>query len=509
MTHTAGAVGQSPVIRVAGDLGDVRRETLLETAREGSVAVVGTGPTGIEGIEPLVLGTVDGETALLPAPGEADVRALVSALEDDSLPATESLPPAASRTSHESGAATLPVPEAGSLAVGDRRVLGPCGWIDPESSAEIQLHGADADSERVGELTVRARGRGDAADGEVAAAAWERVREADGEAVVVINGHEADHRPRGDRTLLAGAPLAVLDGAAAVAAFVGARDLFVYLDETDEQLQKRVEAAVESAADELPTTPQVVVGPDEYRAGAPTGALEAMEGADRIEPRLQPPPPSEYGLYGRPTVVHTPRTFAQVRQALAEPGHADADANDPGTRLVTVRGDVEAPATVELPTNRQLAAVLEAVTLDGQFKMACVGGALGGLTRALSVPCSGPSLRGASLGTDGVVEVLTEGRCAVAVAGERARFAVEENSGRCVPGREGTVQLTELLRAVYDGSFETGKIQELGRVMRQSANCQIGAQAPRPVLTAIEEFGSEFRAHAEGRCPSGTCTENL
>lgn len=106
------------------------------------------------------------------------------------------------------------------------------------------------------------------------------------------------------------------------------------------------------------------------------------------------------------------------------------------------------------------------------------------------------------------MELLAEGRCVVASAGERARFAAAENSGRCVPGREGTTQLTELVRAVYDGRMKTDKIRELGRVMRRTSNCLVGAHAPRPVTTALDEFEPEFRAHADGHCPSGTCMEH-
>jgi NADH-quinone oxidoreductase subunit F len=172
--------------------------------------------------------------------------------------------------------------------------------------------------------------------------------------------------------------------------------------------------------------------------------------------------------------------------------------------LFSVVGDVAEPALVELPSTTPLERVHEAVEPTGRVAFACVGGRFGGVARSLSVPSDAESLRGAGLGTDGVVELAVD-RCVVREVGERASFAAEENAGRCVPGREGTVQLAELLRAVYDGSFEPGRIRELGRVMRRSANCEIGADAPRPVLTAVEEFEPEFRAHADGRCPSGTC----
>lgn len=500
MSHTPGAAGGAPLLRVAARPGEGR--ALAAAAREtvdgGDVRVVETGPTGLEVPEPLALATAGGRTAFLPDPDGSTVRGAVEEL------AAGELPGGTWTVDHDPGRRTLPQPVAGPLSVGRRRVLGPCGWVDPTAPADYAFVSPDRDA---GDCPVDllGRGRGDAVADESASDAWERARESEGDPVVVVNAHETDDRPRADRTLLAGAPLTVFDGAAAVAAHVGATDLVVYLAAGDDLLAERVREAADAATATLPVEPQVVAGPDEYRAGAPTCALEAMEGADRIEPRLQPPTPAEHGLHGRPTVVHTPRTLAQVRAALAEPARFDPDATDPGTRLVTVTGDVAAPATVELPPGATLDAASEAVDLEGAYKMACVGGPLGGLTRSLEVAVGARSLAAAGLGTDGVVELLTERRCVVAAAGRRARFASEENSGRCVPGREGTEQLTALLRDVYGRDYEPETIRELGRVMRASANCRIGAHAPRPAMTAMETFGAEVRAHAEGRCPAGVC----
>ncbi|MEF8906373.1 MAG: NADH-ubiquinone oxidoreductase-F iron-sulfur binding region domain-containing protein [Haloarculaceae archaeon] len=497
MSHTSGAAGDAPVMRVAARPGDGR--AVATVAREtGDVRVVETGPTGIEGIEPLALATAGGRTAFLPDPDESTVRGAVEEL------AAGEVPGGTWTVDHDPGRRTLPRPSAGPLSVGRRRVLGPCGWVEPTTSADHAFVSPDRDA---GDCPVGllGRGRGDAVADEPASDAWEPVRHSEGDPVVVVNAHETDDRPRADRTLLAGAPLTVLDGAAAAAAHVGATDLVVYLAERDDLLAERVRDAADAATAELPVEVQVVAGPDEYRAGAPTCALEAMEGADRIEPRLQPPTPAEHGLYGRPTVVHTPRTVAQVRAALAGPEEFDPDATDPGTRLVTVTGDVAAPATVELEPDGDLDAASEAVDLDGNYKMACVGGPLGGFTRSLEVEVGARPLAAAGLGTDGVVELLTDRRCVVAAAGRRASFASEENSGRCVPGREGTEQLTALLRDVYGGDYEPETIRELGRVMQASANCRIGAHAPRPAMTAMDVFGAEVRAHAEGRCPAGVC----
>jgi NADH-quinone oxidoreductase subunit F len=267
---------------------------------------------------------------------------------------------------------------------------------------------------------------------------WETATEADGEPVVVCNANDASGLRTSDETLLSGAPMAVLDGIAAVAEYVEAEDAVLYVNESRADLHAALRDGVDAAADTLPVVPQLVAGPDEFRASEPTAALEALEGADRVEPRLQPPSSAKRGLYGRPTVIHTPRTFAHIRRAIANPERIDTDAADPGTRIVTVTGDVADPATVELGSNGSLEAVREAVEMDDSFKMACVGGVLGGITRGLDIAPAAQSLRAAGLGTDGVVELFDSNRCTVETVGKRARFASMENSGRCVPVREGT-----------------------------------------------------------------------
>jgi NADH-quinone oxidoreductase subunit F len=502
-----GTDGRRPVVRVSTAVSPGRVAGALTAARDAAatVPVVRTGPTGITAFEPLVLVTAGGRTAYFGDPDPSTVRSVVSVTEGGELPTDG----ADSVVEHDPEPSSLPVPSDGPLSVGRRHVLGPCGWVDPYDPSDHDIVSSVQDAGDVTDTGLLGRGRGDAAEDDPVADEWKQARETDGDPVVVVNAHDADSRTRSDRTLLAGAPFAVLDGVAAVAEYVGAEDVAVYVNEAETELQEHLRRAIDAVGDELPIDPQLVAGPDEYRAGGPTAALEAMEGADRIEPRIQPPSPAKHGLYGRPTVVHTPRTFAQVQYALRRPDAFDPDAADPGTRLVTVTGDVAAPATIELGSGGSLESVRDAVRLDGSFKMACVGGVLGGITGDLAIAPTAQSLADAGLGTDGVVELLSDDRCVVATAGERARFAAAENSGRCVPGREGTQQLTELLRDVYQGSLESTKIRELGRVMRRSSNCKTGANAPRPVMTAMDEFEPEFKAHANGRCPSGTCTEKL
>lgn len=513
------AIGEDSVVRVAtGSESRDRAREVVHAAREPetSVSIREVGSTGITGLEPLVMATRGGETAFYPRTALPRAREIVTDLDDGSLPTDGAM----AVVSHDPDVATLPTPEDGPLAAGRRWAAGECGWIVPSNVDDYTASGgflaaeaADRPDELFAQLResgLRGRGRGDGSIDASIADAWTTVRETEDETgvgpVVVVNANESDPRAAMDQLLLESNPLAVLDTALAAGRIVDATNLLVYLNGADELARERATEAAAVLTNEAddPIPIEVLAGPDEYKAGEMTMAIEALEGNHRIEARLRPPHPSEEGLYGRPTLVHTPRTFAQIGAFLTDDDRPGSD-SDPGTRLTTITGDIEAPATVELSTNDDLAAARDAVEFDGQLKAACVGGVFGGITRSLDVPASASGLAAAQLGTNGVVEIFDEGQCMVSFAGHRANFAEEENCGRCVPCREGTQQLANLLRDVYNGDFSDAKIRELTRVMDRSSICQFGHDAQRPIATAMDEFELEFQAHAEGRCPAGAC----
>ncbi|WP_122089853.1 NADH-ubiquinone oxidoreductase-F iron-sulfur binding region domain-containing protein [Halalkalicoccus subterraneus] len=508
MTMERGTSDETRVVRVCSADG-ARHADVLESAREvaSSVPVVEVGSLGHTALAPVVLATDGGRTGFYVDCSPTEVRGLVERMEDGEFPTED----ARHVVEHDPDIRRLPTPETGPLAVGRREALGPCGWLAPAFPedygrliAEDAREDPDGLCEDVAALGLLGRGRGDGCHDEPIAPAWDAVREADGEPVVVVNGNEADPAAA-DRLLLEGASVAVLDGALAVAAAVGAEDVVVYANEADDLAFERCETAGDALAEGTDVEIQVAAGPDEYRAGERTMALESLEGADRIEARRTPPGPEEHGLFGRPTAIHTPRTLAQLRTALLEPDDFEPDDADPGTRIVTVAG--EERATVELSTGSSLETALGAVPREG-FKIACVGGRFGGFTRSLETPMSAPALRSSNLGTNGVIELFDGSHCTVALAGKRASFAREANCGRCVPCREGSKQLVELLRAIYDGEYDTGSIRELSRVMRRTSTCYFGRAASRPVTTAMDAFETEFAAHARGQCLAGECTDD-
>ncbi|RRJ29573.1 NADH-ubiquinone oxidoreductase-F iron-sulfur binding region domain-containing protein [Halocatena pleomorpha] len=485
-------LSESVVLRIAESTPE--QEVLKAVASATSIPVVKVGTTGYPVLEPLVLLTKNGQTAFYTSCSPEEAAEIATTLDNGNLRIED----ADAIVEHPPERPYLPVPDLWPLQTGARTVLRRCGWLRPTHPEDYRISGgfetvdSDTDTVMSAAHSVTGRGWGDAMTNTPVGTSWNRSIDADGDPAVVVNAHGSP----GDRLLLESVPFLPLEGALAAAQAVDASDIIVYLSEADEQALECVTATVEN----LPTTDtmvHVVTGPDEYRAAEPTMALEAIEGSQRLEARLRPPTPDIEGVYSRPTLIHTPRTLAQIV-------HAASGASP--TRIVTVRGDVQHEATIEIPEDGSLATARTAVTVDGVFKGACVGGQFGGLTPDLDIAPTPNALDAADLGTEGIISILNEDRCLVAHVGEQSRFARDENCGRCVPCREGTVQLTKLLREVYDGSFRPDDIEELLRVMQSSSMCAFGRDATRPVATGLDHFEDEFVAHADGRCPTGTCT---
>lgn len=471
------------VLRVAGR----NANGVLDGIEEPQIHLAAVGSTGASGVEPLAMATLDGKTAFYPRCDAELVRALADRLREDRLMSTD----AAAIVEHDPARPTFPVPPLSPLDIGERFILARCGWLRPTNRADYEAAGGFNALNRTDDamdLSITGRGWGDIASNTTVTAVWDRLDHSTGDPAVIVNAHGSPT----DRLLLESTPLTVIEGAIVVGNVIDASDIFIYVNEADTTAHDTAQAAATTApTDRI----HVETGPADYRAAEPTMAIEAIEGNHRLEARRRPPGPIEFGLHGRPTVIHTPRTLAAITAMLT-------DGAIP-SRLFTVTGDVPAVTTLELPMDEHLATAVDAVGVDGSFQAASVGGKFGGLTADLDIAVR--DLPSADLGPEGIVEVLNDDRCIVEFVGSRARFAELENCGRCVPCREGSKQLTNLLRSVYEGDFRPEAIDELIRVMASTSICQFGVDAPRPVRSALDRFETDFVAHANGTCPAGAC----
>ena len=101
------------------------------------------------------------------------------------------------------------------------------------------------------------------------------------------------------------------------------------------------------------------LGAGAYICGEETALLESMEGK-RGQPRLRPPFPPSFGLYGKPTVVNNVETFTNIPMIFSKGADwykALGTADSAGVKVFSLSGRVKKPGNYELPfgtTFRQL-----------------------------------------------------------------------------------------------------------------------------------------------------------
>lgn len=146
---------------------------------------------------------------------------------------------------------------------------------------------------------------------------------------------------------------------------------------------------------------------------------------------------------------------------------------------------------------------------DGKkFKAVQIGGPSGGcLTEEhLDLPLDFDSLKkvGAMIGSGGMV-VMDEDTCMVEVARFFMNFTQNESCGKCVPCREGTRRMQEILTRIVNNEGtedDLGMLEELSQTISEASLCGLGQSACKPVRSTLKYFRGEYLAHVRDKyCP--------
>jgi NADH-quinone oxidoreductase subunit F len=151
---------------------------------------------------------------------------------------------------------------------------------------------------------------------------------------------------------------------------------------------------------------------------------------------------------------------------------------------------------------------------DKEFKAVQIGGPSGGCLTfgagQLDLPLDFDSLKkvGAMIGSGGLV-VMDENTCMVEVARFFMNFTQNESCGKCVPCREGTRRMLEILERIVGGTGtleDIDLLEELAQTVSKTALCGLGKTAANPVLSTLKYFRDEYIAHVvDKKCPAGAC----
>ncbi len=420
-----------------------------------------------------------------------------------------------------------------------RIALRNCGYINPDNIDEyIARDGYQALVKVLTERTpeevlqeVKTSGlRGRGGGGFPTGLKWSFCAASEGDKKYVIcNADEGDPGAFMDRSILEGDPHAVVEGMLIGAYAMGADEGYIYCRAEYPLAIRRLKWTLEQA-EEYGLLGENILGTDfcfhlhvkegagAFVCGEETALMASIEGK-RGMPRPRPPFPANRGLWGKPTNINNVETWANIPAILREGGAWYASMGtekSKGTKVFALTGKVNRTGLVEVPMGTTLREVVFDIgggVLGGKkFKAVQIGGPSGGcLTEEhLDLPISYESLTGAGaiMGSGGLV-VMDEDNCMVDVARFFLEFTQRESCGKCVPCREGTKKMLDILNRIVGGKGEPEDLDDLeylGGMIKETSLCGLGQTAPNPVLTTLRYFRHEYEAHIEEhRCPAGAC----
>ncbi len=342
----------------------------------------------------------------------------------------------------------------------------------------------------------------------------------------VCNAGEHEPGTFKDRFLLKQAPHQLIEGCLIASHTVKAKAAFIYVNHEYHEEQHNLKKAIAQAkARGLMGTNvlgtgvdidlEVFSGQGSYVAGEETAMLESMQGRPAM-PRQKPPfYPTDFGLYGKPTLVNNVETLCNVPRIL----HEGADwftqvgtEKCPGTMFFSLSGAVSKPGVYEMPMGVTIRELVEAcgggVPAGRKIKAVFPGGPAFSMVPAdqLDLHMDFDSLKkaGTGLGSAGVI-VVDDATCMVAQTLKFSEFFKTESCGQCPPCRMGTLNLATLMAKIERGEGtqkDMDTLLQLCGFVKGTGYCTLVTGAAVLVQSSIKLFREEFEEHIRlQRCP--------
>lgn len=335
---------------------------------------------------------------------------------------------------------------------------------------------------------------------------------------LLCNADEGEPGTFKDRALIENDPHQLLEGIIIASYAIGAHKAFIYIRGEFAFGAKRLQEAIRESYQKgylgknilgsgFDLDLDVYRGGGAYICGEETSLMESVEGG-RANPRLKPPFPASVGLYRNPTVINNVETLSNVPHIVLNGGEWYANIGMPkstGTKIFSLSGHVKRPGNYELPMGVTLRELIfehgGGIKDDRQLKAVIPGGVSTPVLTAelLDVKMDFESLyeAGSLLGS-GATIVMDESTCMVKVAYRISKFFEHESCGKCVPCREGTRWIRQIMQRIENGK---GREQDLDLLRDICANiagktvCPLADGAVVPITSTIEKFRDEYEYH--------------
>lgn len=432
-------------------------------------------------------------------------------------------------------------------------VLENCGVINPNSIDEyiaaggfkaldkaLRIHSPEIIINEIKQSGLRGRGGGGFPTG----IKWELAHSKKAEKKFIIcNADEGDPGAFMDRSVLESDPFKLVEGMIIAGYAIGAQTGYIYC-------RAEYPLAIERLTGTLAQCRQygllgdnilnsnfdfdikIKKGAGAFVCGEETALIASIEGK-RGMPKPRPPYPADSGLWGYPTVINNVETLANVAPIILKGSKwffSVGTEKSKGTKVFALSGRIANTGLVEIP----MGITLDEIVFDigggipngKEFKAVQIGGPSGGCLpySVIKTKVDYESLKtvGAMMGSGGFV-VMDEQTCMVDIARFFLSFIKEESCGKCVPCREGTKRMLEIIERIPVSYKKNGDkneqlqrfkgiihLQRLADVIKDTSLCGLGQSAPNPVLSGLRYFREEYEEHLfERKCGAGVCKDLL
>ncbi len=427
-------------------------------------------------------------------------------------------------------------------------VLSNCGCYDPASIEEYIARGGyrsyvkairNYTFEEVCDIIERSGLRGRSGGGYLTGLKWRQALNTSSTSrYLICNARESDPGAFTDRTILESDPHRLIEGIAIAAYAIGSSSAIVFIRSGSDHARNKLQKAIELAREYGLLGHNILASgysldivirkePGAFVCGEETALINTLEGK-RGMPQLKPPYPTTAGLFGKPTVINNVETLMNVpviMQNGPEWFRTIGTENSPGTKVFAIAGKGRMSGVVEIEMGTKIRTVLEEIA-DGiregkEFKAIQLGGASGSFItdENLDTEIDYERLgeKGIGMGAGGFV-IIDETTCMVDLVRYYMEFIRNESCGKCIPCREGTGRMLEILESVIRKPLneESGttlerfkgvmQLETIASVMKDTSLCGLGQKAPDPFISALKYFRDEFEEHIfDRKCRANIC----
>ena len=341
---------------------------------------------------------------------------------------------------------------------------------------------------------------------------------------LLCNADESEPGTFKDRILIENDPHRIIEGIIIAAYATNAKAGFIYIRGEMTLGAKILEKAISQTYERhflgsnimgsgLDFDIYLVRGAGAYICGEETALMNSVEGK-RGEPRIKPPFPAAYGIYGKPSNINNVETYANIPTIILKGGNwfANLGSKDtPGTRLFGLSGHIKKPGIYELTSDVTVRELIfnYGGGILGEKKLKAVipgGSSVPVLTdKEINVSMDAEGLKkvGSMPGSAGLI-VMNETVCIVKALLNLIKFYEHESCGQCTPCREGTHFLRLIIEDIENGKGKKGdceKIMSLCKKIMGRTICPLGDAAAMPCESFVRKFRDEFEYHiSEKRC---------